>query len=188
MNKEKYIKQVLKYIRASRKTKKRIQEDLMDALYEESDNVSYERLVLKHGEPKEMACEFMDNLEFPNEYYGVTIGLSRRAKPYEYISKTKIFGIPLVHINTSGRHGVAVAKGIIAIGDVAFGLVSIGGVSVGLVSIGGIALGALSIGGVAAGALAIGGVAIGYTAIGGVAIAIYNAIGEYTRYLTNFIR
>lgn len=170
MNKEKYIKQVLRYIRTSRKTKLRIKEDLMAALYEESDNVSYERLVSKHGEPKEMACEFMDNLELPNEYYGVSVGLSRRAKPYEYISKTKIFGIPLLHINISGRYGAAVAKGIIAIGDVAFGLISVGGVSVGLLSLGGVSVGLLTIGGVAAGILAIGGIALGYIAIGGVAV------------------
>lgn len=184
MNKENYVKQVLKYIKASRKVKLRIKDDLMAALYEESDNVSFESIVAKHGEPKEMACEFMDNLELPNEYYGVTIGLSRRAKPYEYISKAKIFGIPLVHINISGRYGIGVAKGIIAIGDVAFGLISIGGLSLGLISIGGISIGAFALGGIAAGALAIGGIAIGYTAIGGIAVATFKAIGEITRYLT----
>lgn len=42
---------------------------------------------------------------------------------YEYKSKTKIKGIPLVHINV--WFGLKKAKGIIAIGNIAQGLISI---------------------------------------------------------------
>lgn len=184
MNKEIYVKKVLHYIKASRKTKRRIKDDLMAALYDLSDHVSYENIVYKHGEPEDMANDFMDNLDQPNEYYGLTVGLSRSVRPYEFISKTKIFGLPLVHVNTSGRYGVGVAKGVIAIGDAAFGLISIGGFSVGLISIGGISLGLASLGGIAGGIWALGGISIGVTAIGGIALAFRNGIGEIVKLLT----
>lgn len=103
-------------------------------------------------------------------------------RSYEYKSKASIFGIPLVHINI-GR-GKRTAKGIVAIGNIAFGLFSLGFISIGLISfgllaIGLIALGVLGIGGLALGALAIGIIAmgaigIGYLAMGAVAIGAYS--------------
>lgn len=93
---------------------------------------------------------------------------------YEYVSKTKIFGIPLVCIRFSRHMGKGcVAKGVIAIGGVAVGVVSIGGFSVGLFSIGGTALGAFALGGLAFGLVAAGGVAFGLAAFGAVAIGVY---------------
>ena len=104
---------------------------------------------------------------------------------FEYVSKTKIGSLPLVHINFGLGHYRA--KGVIAIGNVATGFVSIGFIAVGLLSMGLMALGALAFGTVAlgllvgagavsTGALAFGGVAIGIMTFGGVSIG-YISIG-----------
>src|SRR5262245_61200521 len=106
---------------------------------------------------------------------------------YEYRSKATFLGWPLVHIATgfdpaTGRKRVA--KGIIAIGDMAVGGlalggaaaggIAIGGASMGLVSFGGIAIALiLAIGGAAIGAVAIGGGAVGGIAVGGMAVGYY---------------
>ena len=109
---------------------------------------------------------------------------------YEYKSAKTIKGIPLLHVNYR-RVGVATARGIIAVGNVAVGAVALGGISVGLISFGGLALGLLfalggfaaggfAFGGIAAGLLAFGGVAFGGFALGGSAIGTY-AIGGFAR-------
>ncbi len=106
---------------------------------------------------------------------------------YEYRSKTTVFGWPLIHIASgidpaTGRKRIA--KGIIAIGDMAIGGLAFGGCSIGIFSIGGMALGVFSFGGMAIallvalgggaiGGLAVGGGAIGVIAIGGAAIGYY---------------
>ena len=102
-------------------------------------------------------------------------GYLRRQGPYEYVSKTRLWGLPLVHIKFSRwRHTPGVAKGIIAIGDVALGLISVGGLALGLISLGGISLGLLlALGGLALGGFALGGVAVGLVALGGAAIGVY---------------
>ena len=105
---------------------------------------------------------------------------------YEYKSHRTLFGLPLVHIRL-GYRGVGVAKGILAVGNVAIGFFALGGISLGLFSFGGISLGLLlalgglsiggiSIGGLSIGLLALGGGAIGWLAIGGGAFGTY-AIG-----------
>ena len=84
---------------------------------------------------------------------------------FEYRSRLKVFGLPLVHVvrgidPSSGRRPTAV--GIIAIGQVAVGVISIG-----QVAIGGIALGQASIGlGWGIGQLAFGLLAAGQVAAG----------------------
>lgn len=61
---------------------------------------------------------------------------------YEYTSKAKIAGIPLVSIRLSRKFGKgSVAKGIIAIGNVSVGFISIGLISAGVFSFGCFALG-----------------------------------------------
>lgn len=106
---------------------------------------------------------------------------------YEYRSKTTVFGWPLVHIATgldpmTGRKRVA--KGIIAIGDMAIGglafgggavgVFAVGGAAIGLFSFGGLAIGLLvALGGGAIGGLAVGGGAIGFIAVGGGAFGYY---------------
>lgn len=99
---------------------------------------------------------------------------------YEYISKTKIKGIPLVHINLALGHGIKKAKGIIAIGDVATGIIALGGVSIGVLTLGGLSLGLISLGGLALGLLlALGGIAMGLLSLGGIAIG-YFSIGGFS--------
>ena len=102
----------------------------------------------------------------------------------EWKSRTTLWGIPLLHIAygfdpKTGKKRVA--KGIIAIGDVAFGGIAVGGVACGLISWGGVACGLtaigctaiglqLALGGAAMGGMAIGGAAIGGLAFGGAAV------------------
>src|SRR3990170_1514518 len=85
----------------------------------------------------------------------------------DYRSKASLLGLPLIHVRTAeivdGRVRRGVARGWVAVGDIAFGVVfSVGGVAWGGISLGGLAIawqGAL--GGVAiAKAYALGGLAI----------------------------
>ncbi|AIQ73483.1 MULTISPECIES: helix-turn-helix transcriptional regulator [Paenibacillus] len=105
---------------------------------------------------------------------------------YEYKSKRTCFGIPLVHIHI-GR-GLYVAKGVIAIGNIAIGAVSIGivalgglclgALALGLISFAGLALGLLlAVGGIAAGTMAVGGIALGIFAVGGLAVGMFSLGG-----------
>ena len=100
---------------------------------------------------------------------------------FEFRSKEEINGWPLVHINigTDPETGRAlVAKGVVAIGNVAFGIVSIGAAAVGVVTLAGFGLGLVSLAGVAMGLIAIGPVALGYeVALGAVALSANTAIG-----------
>lgn len=102
--------------------------------------------------------------------------LIRYHRGYEYTSRIRILGIPLVSIRLKNR-GFVVARGIIAIGNVAVGVISLGGCSLGILSLGGIAGGVLALGGVAAGLAAFGGAAFGVLAMGGAATGIYAAGG-----------
>ncbi len=121
-----------------------------------------------------------------------------RKRSRRYKSDITIFGQPLLHIATgpTETERIGIARGIIAIGDIAIGwfalggfacgLVALGGMSVGLVALGGGALALLvGMGGFSTGALAIGGLAIGGAALGGGAIAYIaqggGAVGVYAR-------
>lgn len=112
------------------------------------------------------------------------------SRGYEYISKTKIRGLPLVHINVGLGREIRTAKGIVALGGVSLGLFTLGAVSIGLISLGafalglllsiaGLSIGSIAIGGIAIGLFSIGGVSIGLYSIGGIAIAKYVASGDY---------
>ena len=101
---------------------------------------------------------------------------------FEYISKRKLFGLPLVHVVLGPALDPAtgkfrVAKGIIAVGGIAFGGLALGGLSLGAISIGGLGLGLIAVGGAAIGLLfAAGGLAVGFIALGGCAVGYY-AVG-----------
>jgi hypothetical protein len=101
---------------------------------------------------------------------------------YEYKSPITIGSWPLVHV-CSGVDPVTmrlrIAKGVIAIGNVAVGMLAVGGVACGLFSVGGASLGLLAaIGGVGLGlGVSVGGVAVGSIAIGGAAVGFVDAIG-----------
>jgi hypothetical protein len=101
---------------------------------------------------------------------------------FEYRSSVSIAGLPLIHICTGldpGTMRPKVAKGVIAIGNIAIGAVAIAGLSCGIVTVGGGSIGLLfALGGAAIGAgLSIGGLAIGSFAVGGLAIGLYYAVG-----------
>lgn len=101
---------------------------------------------------------------------------------YEYRSSLAIGNWPLLHV-AAGFDPVTMrprlAKGVIAIGNVAVGVVAIAGISCGLVAVGGLSIGILlALGGVAVGlGFSAGGLAVGSIAAGGVAIGLAHAIG-----------
>lgn len=101
---------------------------------------------------------------------------------FEYRSQASIGGWPLLHVCT-GLDPVTmrprIAKGVIAIGNMAVGGVAIAGLACGLVTIGGASCGLLfALGGGAIGlGLSVGGLAIGSIAVGGAAIGFVYAIG-----------
>ena len=73
-----------------------------------------------------------------------------------YKSSIRLLGLPLVHVAIGppeGSPGVrGIAKGWIAVGDIAFGIAF---------ALGGLAVGGLSVGGLSVGVLAVGGLSIG---------------------------
>ena len=95
----------------------------------------------------------------------------RRGTRREYRSKRTLWGWPLIHVATAGDpkgERMALAHGVIAIGDAAVGLVAIGGLAVGGVAVGGASIGLISLGGLSVGLfLALGGLALGAVATGG---------------------
>src|SRR3954468_998110 len=103
---------------------------------------------------------------------------------FEYRSRLKVFGLPLVHVvrgidPSSGRRPTAV--GIIAIGQVAVGVIAIGQVAIGGISRGqaSIVLG-WGIGQLAFGLLAAGQVAAGFLGAAGQLAVAPHAIGMVT--------
>ncbi|MBD5544137.1 MAG: helix-turn-helix domain-containing protein [Lachnospiraceae bacterium] len=122
-------------------------------------------------------------------------GHKSKSPHYQYISKKKVKGIPLVHVSIG--IGKCKAKGVIAIGNTAtgiiavglaakglvtvglasLGLISIGLFTVGLLSLGYLSVGIVAIGGVAVGVLAFGGLAVGVVAFGGFSVGVYSAGG-----------
>jgi hypothetical protein len=100
---------------------------------------------------------------------------------FEYRSKEEINGWPLIHINI-GTHPETgqplVAKGVVAIGNIAFGVVSIGAAAFGVVTLAGFGLGVVSLASLAIGIVALGAVALGYEiALGAVVLSAKSAIG-----------
>lgn len=96
----------------------------------------------------------------------------QRQRGYEYKSKAHIGSLPLVHVKFV-YNGMALAKGVVAIGNAAVGVVAVGAFSAGVLSTGGFALGLLSLGGLAFGGIALGGLAVGVVAVGGCAVGMY---------------
>jgi hypothetical protein len=99
-----------------------------------------------------------------------------------YRSNTQLLGLPLIHVAVGPAAGSAgvrgIAKGWIAIGDIAFGIVfALGGLAVGGLSVGGLSVGVLALAGVSIGIWSVGGLALGVFALGGGAIAVVAANG-----------
>ncbi|MDP4183111.1 MAG: hypothetical protein Q8942_18735 [Bacillota bacterium] len=185
MNKiDNYINEVLNNIVADKNMKERIRNDLFLHLNELSSEGNIDDILTRMGDPKEVAKEFMDTI-YDDKSEIIEKLIQERTKVnilmngyYEYKSKAKLFGLPLVHIKLNRRSGKpCVAKGIVAIGTVSIGVLSIGALPIGLISLGGFAVGAVSFGGVSIGLLlALGGLAVGSLAVGGFAVGL-GAIG-----------
>jgi transcriptional regulator with XRE-family HTH domain len=188
-------------LQALRKERGMSQEDLAEA-------VGVSRQAVSKWESGQAYPE-MDKLIALSDFFGISIDSLVKGNPdggacpagpqacgwrhppwgcwhYEYKSKRRLFGMPLVHIRFG--HGIHRARGVIAIGNIATGLVSIGVVSLGVVGIGALSLGLISIagfalgllaaaGGIAAGAFAFGGVAMGVVTLGGFSLGVYAAGG-----------
>ena len=131
----------------------------------------------------------------------------RHSMGYEYKSKTKLFGLPLVHV----AHGmdpatgkVRVARGIVAVGERARGVFAFGGYAIGFFAFGGAAIGVFAVGGfglglctlsgfsvallfasggLAMGGIAFGGLAVGYYAMGGLGFGVHANDAEAFRVL-----
>ncbi|WP_036722935.1 hypothetical protein, partial [Paenibacillus forsythiae] len=130
-----YVREVMRGIEADPVTKRRIAEDLLTSLTERAERSSVEQVLAESGTPREMARDYMDGL------YGAEAGAGHggdqasgyghdepdsRKYYYEYKSSLTVLDLPLVHIKfrrrlRGFRGAPAVAKGIIAIGDVALG-------------------------------------------------------------------
>jgi hypothetical protein len=106
----------------------------------------------------------------------------RRVIGFEYRSAAAIGSWPLIHV-CAGMDPVTmrprVAKGVIAIGNMAVGVVAIAGLACGLVTLGGASIGLVfALGGAALGfGVSVGGLAVGSVAIGGAAIGFVYAFG-----------
>ena len=99
-----------------------------------------------------------------------------------YKSPISLFGLPLVHVAIGppeGSPGVrGIAKGWIAVGDIAFGVVfALGGLAIGGLSVGGLSVGVLALAGLSIGIWSVGGLALGAFALGGGAMAVWAANG-----------
>ncbi|MEM1180869.1 MAG: serine/threonine-protein kinase [Acidobacteriota bacterium] len=120
----------------------------------------------------------------PTAAASATAPATVRSKAFEFKSRERLFGLPLIHIcfSRDGEFRTAdVARGIIAIGDVAIGGLAIGGLAIGGVAVGGASLGLLGLGGLALGLIAaVGGFAAGLYAVGGSALGVV-AHGRLTR-------
>ena len=100
---------------------------------------------------------------------------------FEYRSQEEINGWPIIHINL-GTHPETgrprVAKGVVAIGNIAFGIVSIGAAAFGIVALGAFGLGIVSLAAFSLGIIAFGAVAMGYEfALGTAVLSAQSAIG-----------
>lgn len=110
---------------------------------------------------------------------------------FEYKSKAKIFGMPLVHINwgfrRTARGFIAIGVksiGFISIGIIPFGFLSLGVVSIGLFSFGALALALfMSFGAVSMSAFSLGAISIGLMSNGAFSIGLFAngafSIGKY---------
>jgi hypothetical protein len=111
----------------------------------------------------------------------------RNKKSIRYCSSRSLWGYPLVAIAVGPDHNAdesrGIARGIIAIGDIAVGVVAVGGMAAGVFSLGGLSCGLITVGGVAVGGLVLGGVALGGVAFGGVAVGLAAGGGVAIGYL-----
>lgn len=137
--------------------------------------------IIQLGKLYQCSMDYLLKDEIENEHMeenGVVLHVKNLY--YERVSKKKIKGVPLWHINMgTGR----TAKGIIAIGIRSKGIISIGVFSMGIISVGIFSMGILAIGIGALGLIAAGNLALGLFAMGAIALGIVSmgaiAVGEF---------
>ena len=194
-----YVNQVMGSVVAEESMKERIRKDLHVHIEDACTRQSVDEVLESMGSPEDVSREFMENI-YENKDEIIQQLIKERIKVnqileqcYEYKSRVHIGSLPLLHIKFRNRFSYkpAVAKGVIAIGDIAAGVLAIGGLSIGVIPIGGWAVGLFAFGGFSIGALlAVGGLALGSMAYGGLAIGLGSiggfaigkiAIGGYAR-------
>ena len=100
-----------------------------------------------------------------------------------YRTNASLLGLPLVDVAIGPRAGEApyrrgVARGWIAVGDIAFGpLFALGGIAAGGLAVGGLAVGLVDLAGLAVGVYTLGGLSAGFWAVGGLALGWFGAVG-----------
>ena len=103
---------------------------------------------------------------------GQTVG-PRLVPLFEYRSKLRLLGLPLIHIRIRGGLERGPVKAWIAGGDAAIGVIfAFGGMAIAPISFGGFAVGLLTLGGFAVGLVPFGGFSFGPWAIGGMAVGL----------------
>ena len=111
---------------------------------------------------------------------GRTGGSPQSARGRDYRSRQTLFGLPLVHVAwgidpATGRPRIA--KGIVAVGPVAYGVTAVGFSAWGLLPCGLVAGGFWPVGLFAVGFWAVGLAAAGYQVVGLLAMAFWHAVG-----------
>lgn len=112
----------------------------------------------------------------------VTCARTGRGLGFEWRTRASLGGLPLVHVCLARDPSTGmpkVARGVVAIGNMAVGVVAVGGLAFGLASLGGLSIGILfAFGGLAAGlGFSFGGLALGGIAVGGCAVGYQLAVG-----------
>jgi hypothetical protein len=185
---ERYITTILENMVVDEKLKERVAQDLRGHINEASQKKSMDEVLDKMGSPDEVAREFMDTIyqdknEVIERMIQERLKLNQLFKDayYEFKTKIKLFGLPLIHIKFRRLRGYGTkygaAKGIIAIGDIAIGVIAFGQYAYGGLCIGGYSLGVISIGGFSAGLISLGGFCIGLASFGGVGAGIWSLGG-----------
>jgi RNA polymerase sigma factor (sigma-70 family) len=136
--------------------------------------------------------------KFQAEHAAKGSRLTATRSAWEYRSNFVLFGLPFIHVRSSGglMTPVAPVKAWIASGNLAVGLlfasgnmaiapVSIGGTTIGLLSFGGCAIGLVSLGGLSVGLWSFGALALGWKVFGACAIA-WNAANGGIAIAQNF--
>lgn len=170
-------------IQRLRKQNNMTQENLADYLQVSRQSISKWESNLSYPETdKLIKLSELFNVSVDYLLRGKTeLNISKYKYHYEFISKKKIFGVPLVHINFG--LGLYKAKGIIAIGNISIGLISIGLLSLGLLTLGTLALGVLSLGCISLGIISLGAIAFGILSIGAVSVGLFSigalSVGKY---------
>ena len=123
-----------------------------------------------------MPNTFLEKIEYKIEETTmgtwIRYGYENGTSFHEFKSHIGLLGLPLIHYTygknpETGRR--VAAKGVIAVGRIAYGIIAIGQVSIGLLAIGQFAIGFL---------FGLGQLSIGLAAIGQAAIGVYFGLGQ----------